>query len=253
MGDFNEHIQDNHSFLQQVSLQCNLLDIWKQKFPTTPEPSTYLRGKRRIDYILITQDISQAVAAIGYEPFHHTLATDHRGIFIDFYTDKLFGNATNPLPAPKLRPLQSKYLECRKSYIREATSHAHENIFFMRLTQLTTSHDRDDNLIEALDKLLGDCCALGERRCAKTRPEWWTTHIYKLRKWRRILQKQRSAFMNHKDFTAQLQQEIHDTGIEDEPPLTLATRLLHSPKLVKISKLLRKTAANLGRTKMPLG
>jgi hypothetical protein len=88
MGDFNEHIQDNHSFLQQVSLQCNLLDIWKQKFPRTPEASTYLRGQRRIDYILITQDISQAVAAIGYEPFHHTLATYHRGIFIDFYKDK---------------------------------------------------------------------------------------------------------------------------------------------------------------------
>jgi hypothetical protein len=80
MGDFNEHIQDNNSFLQQVGLQCNLIDIWKQKFPTMPEPSTYLRGKRRIDYILISQDVSHAVAAIGYEPFHHTVATDHRGI-----------------------------------------------------------------------------------------------------------------------------------------------------------------------------
>jgi hypothetical protein len=95
---------------------------------------------------------------------------------------------------------------------------------------LITSNNRDYNLIEVLDKLLGDCCALSERRCTKTRPEWWTTHIYKLRIWRRILQKQRSAFMNHKDFTVQLQQEIQDTSIEAELPLTLDNTIIELTK-----------------------
>jgi hypothetical protein len=120
-----------------------------------PEPHTYLPGKRRIDYILISQDISHAVAAIGYELFHHTIATDHRDVYIDFYADKLFGNATNLLPSAHLHTLQTKYPEFRKSYIREASSHAHENNLFSRLADLTKSQARDDDLIEALDKLLG--------------------------------------------------------------------------------------------------
>jgi hypothetical protein len=124
-----------------------------------PEPHTYRRGKRRIDYILISQNISHAVAAIGYEPFHHTIATDHRGVYIDFYMDKLFGNATNLLPDAHLRTLQTKYPECRKFYIREASSHAHANNLFSRLADLTNSQERDDDLIEALYKLLGECCA----------------------------------------------------------------------------------------------
>jgi hypothetical protein len=110
-GDFNEHIHDHNSFLQEVSLQCKLIDIWKQRFPQSAEPNTYILGSRRIDYVLISQELSPAVLAVGYEPFHYTLPTDHCGIFIDFRTDLLFGNAHNPLPAAKHRKLQSKYTE----------------------------------------------------------------------------------------------------------------------------------------------
>jgi hypothetical protein len=109
MGDFNEHVRNHNSFLQQVCLQCHLKDIWKQRSPILPEPSTYLRGSTCIDYVLISQGLSHTISAIGYEPFHHTTPTDHRGVYIDFYTDQLFGNAHNPLLAAQFRQLQSKY------------------------------------------------------------------------------------------------------------------------------------------------
>jgi endonuclease/exonuclease/phosphatase family metal-dependent hydrolase len=86
-GDFNEHIQDNNTSLQQISQQCQLLDIWKHKFPNHDEPSTYIRGSKRIDYTLISRELSPAVAAVGCEPFHYTSSTNHRGMFIDFHTE----------------------------------------------------------------------------------------------------------------------------------------------------------------------
>jgi hypothetical protein len=169
-GDFNEHIHDNNSFLQEVSIQCKIIDIWKQKFPQIAEPNTYIRGTCRIDYILISRETSHAVVAVGYEPFHYTLPTDHRGVFIDFDTDKLFGDAHNPLPAAHLRKLQSKYTEGRKTYITEAHTHGEAHNLFGRLRTLIKSKKRDDALIEILDQLLGDCCHIGEQRSTSKDP-----------------------------------------------------------------------------------
>jgi endonuclease/exonuclease/phosphatase family metal-dependent hydrolase len=104
-GDFNEHINNNHTNIQHISQWWQLLDIWKQKFPHHDEPSTYIRGTTRIDYTLISSQLSPAVEEVGYEPFHFTTSTDHRGMFIDFNTDKLFGNKT-PTPC---RPQRQDY------------------------------------------------------------------------------------------------------------------------------------------------
>jgi hypothetical protein len=129
---------------------------------------------------------------------------DHRGIYIDFYTDKLFGDAHNRLPAAKFRKLQSKYTECRKIYITAAHVHGQTHNLFGRLRDLLQSKTQDDALIETLDTLLGECCAIGEQCSTKTRAAWWTREINRLRIRRRILQKMRSAFMNQKNFDAQI-------------------------------------------------
>jgi hypothetical protein len=162
------------------------------------------------------------VVAVGYEPFHYTTPTDHRGIYIDFYTDQLFGNSTNPLPAAQYRQLQSKYPDCRKTYIIEAAAHGNAHTLFSRLRQLLDSKQRDDDLIEALDTLLGVCCTVGESRCTKDRRPWWSRKVHKLRVWRRILQKLQSGFKNNKHFDAQIHIECLGAGIElENPPTTL--------------------------------
>jgi hypothetical protein len=170
-GDFNEHIQENNTSLQHISQQCQLLDIWKQRFPTHAEPSTYIRGSKRIDYTLISRDLSNAVTAVGYEPFHFTSATSHRGIFIDFDTNKLFGNTTNTIQSAQSRHLNSKYPLGRKTYIEAAAAHGREQDLFTRLQELIDTNIRDDSIIEKRDATLGECCAIGERKCKKTSPE----------------------------------------------------------------------------------
>jgi hypothetical protein len=155
-GDFNEHILDNNISLQQISQQCQLLDIWKQKFPRHEEPSTYIRGSKHIDYTLISRELSSAVAAVGYKPFHFTSATNHRGIFIDFHTDKLFGNTTNILFNTNSHHLNSKYPLGRKTYIQAASDHANEQNLFKRLQNLIDSNLRNDELIERLNATFGE-------------------------------------------------------------------------------------------------
>jgi hypothetical protein len=227
-GDFNEHILDNNTSLQQISQQCQLLDIWKQRFPHLIEPSTYIRGSKRIDYTLISRDLSSAVTAVGYEPFHYTSATDHRGIFIDFDTDKLFGNKTNKLQSSQSRHLNSKYPLGRKTYIEAAAAHGREHNLFQRLQELLDSHTRDDALIENLDVTLGECCDLGERKCKKTRPEWWTLETNRLRIWRRTVQKLKSSILNHIDIRPRLQAICDLHGITRPFPTTVdeATRAI---------------------------
>jgi hypothetical protein len=118
-------------------------------------------------------------------------------MFIDFNTDKLFGNKTNTIQTAKARLLNSKYPLGRKTYIQAAADHARQHKLFERLQNLVDTNERDDALIEKLDHIIGECCDNGEKKCRKTRPEWWTLKVNRLRTWRRILQKLQSSFKKH--------------------------------------------------------
>jgi hypothetical protein len=73
-----------------------------------PDPATYARGNTRIDYPLASLEVFQAVDNCGYEPFNEHYLGDHRGYFIDFNSQKLFGNELNHLAALPFRDLRGK-------------------------------------------------------------------------------------------------------------------------------------------------
>jgi hypothetical protein len=85
----------------------------------------------------------------------------------------------------KARLLNSKYPLGRKTYIQAAADHARQHNPFKRLQNLMDTNERDDALIEKLDHIIGECCDNGEKKCRKTRPEWWTLKVNRLRIWRR--------------------------------------------------------------------
>jgi hypothetical protein len=136
------------------------------------------------------------VVAVGYEPFHHNVPTNHRGLFIDFDTQHLFGAKHNPMVSAHHRDLHSSLPQNCLTYICKALQHGHSHNLFTRLRTLLDSGKRDDAQIEILDRLLGDCCVVGEQRCQNTRQAWFTTTIATLRRWHRILQKLSSHFYN---------------------------------------------------------
>jgi hypothetical protein len=142
-------------------------------------------------------------------------------MFIDFNTDKLFGNKTNTMQTANARLLNSKYPLGRKTYIQAATDHARQHNLFERLQNLVDTNERDDALIEKLDQTIGECCDNGEKKCRKNCPEWWTLKVNRLRIWRRTLQKLQSSFKNNIDLTERLQTSIDESKIQMELPTNL--------------------------------
>jgi hypothetical protein len=206
------------------------------------EPSTYIRGSQRIDYVCISRELSSAVSAVGYEPFHFTSPTDHRGIFIDFHTNELFGNTTNHLHSAQSRHLNSKYPMGRKTYIQAAAEYGREQTLSTRVQDLIDSKARDNALIEKLDTTLGECCNLGERKCKKTRPYWWTLESNRLQIWRRVLQKLKSSQKNHIDITARLRKTCDDHDINTPLPTTVEATTLDITQVRKhICKCLKES------------
>jgi hypothetical protein len=108
----------------------------QRKHPSSDEPNTYLRGRTRIDYALISPALETAVTAVGYQPFHHTAITDHRAIFVDFNTAHLFGNEHNVLTSAAQGTLKTQQHEVKVTYIQHAAKHGHENNLFIRLNSL---------------------------------------------------------------------------------------------------------------------
>jgi hypothetical protein len=96
-GDFNETLEYSTSRMRSMCAECNLVDIWTQLHPEHPDFATHIRGSTRIDYCLVSISLVSAIRSIGYEPFQFRSKTDHRGLYVDFHTDLLFGNKTHRL------------------------------------------------------------------------------------------------------------------------------------------------------------
>ena len=104
--------------LSSLIKSCGLLDILGEHHPQRPFPSTYSRGKKRLDYILVSSAIAHTVQKSGILPYHSIFQSDHRPCYIDIDANALFSESTVPIVPPCLRQLQlldprkvSKYKE----------------------------------------------------------------------------------------------------------------------------------------------
>jgi exonuclease III len=122
IGDFNERLGEDPSGLSKIAAQFELVDLLQHHHQHLHEPATYARGHKRLDYALGTINVANAVIACGYEQFNLRFHTDHRALFLDFDTRKLFGASTQHLENYPTRILHSnnirqvtKYMQGRKS------------------------------------------------------------------------------------------------------------------------------------------
>jgi hypothetical protein len=86
---------------------CGLTDVWAHWDPGE-EFNTRHPGQKRIDYVLVSPDVVPCGTAAGYFPFKYHGNSDHRNIYVDFDTTKLFGNETTRLANLVHRGLCSK-------------------------------------------------------------------------------------------------------------------------------------------------
>ena len=219
IGDFNEPLVPDTSNMAKVVQDLDLVDIFHHRHPHLPEPATYIRGSRRIDYALISHDLCTSVTACGYEPFHYRTTSDHRQLVLDFNTAKLFGNETERLAAMAFRDIRSKDARSNTVYLTAKYQHLQHQNFFKLCDQLSTT-TRNDELAARLDDICTQGAVHGGKRCHSRRRSWWSGALTSNRMKSNILRSHLNGLRNHVDLTSALTTRIDSAKITMELPNT---------------------------------
>jgi len=196
MGDFNEEFDSSTATaLQELADTCDLHDLMALRLGYT-NFSTCTRspaGERRIDYALATSAVVQACTAAGYHTEGYLIQSDHRGLFMDFDTNHLFGNPTYKLDNPALRQLVSKHPMNCAVYVYERYKYMDQHRMFSRLEELIAEDDDEGSSefprAEQWDRDWVRSAVHAESECSRIRSTPCTQKLAKKRRYRTCLNK----------------------------------------------------------------
>ena len=203
-GDFNERLGEDDSGMAQVMSRCQLLDVMATLHPHLPEPATYARGRKRLDYILVSHRLIGAARHAGYEPFSHRFHTDHRAYFLDFDTVLLFGGATQKLATYVQRQLQASNINQTTQYLREKHAQLTAKDAFKRSERLLMPGNRH-RFAERLDRDLVNISLAAEKHTARYAQPMWSVKLDKARKKVSVLKRILTMYRTQMDLSSQLQ------------------------------------------------
>jgi hypothetical protein len=179
-GDLNSWLRDPHDDKRfgELVLKHRLQDILVKTHGTASEIPTRKEG-RRIDYILATEDVANAVINCGALHFDHVVDSDHRGLFLDLDIDTLLGGRPPTLSSPALRGIDSTNPKQCKAYLEHLTTYFARHKIHRRTQKLvkwTHQHGLTDRITKRWEKLDLDVTkgCLHAERCSgrKERPAW---------------------------------------------------------------------------------
>ena len=177
LGDFNEEINTPSSGMERLASTCGLADLFSIRLGSPSIPATYQRGSKRLDYALLSPTLLAHVSAAGYDPFGYRIPSDHRGFFIDFFTDTLFSHEITPLDPPEKRDFSSKTPGVIARYVTAKTKYLQDHRFFERLEQLEELSHPDPILAEALDRDFQRAAIHAGLKCARRKGPPWSPKL----------------------------------------------------------------------------
>ena len=128
------------SFVKEMGLVDHLYDKFKNKGLTE---TTYARGKRRIDFILVDASITHTIKRIGTLGLHDGILSDHVMLYMDIDEKALFKAIMN---RPVLHPTREFKIEhadkCEK-FINKFREYVVEKKFPARVERLVTAFKRN--------------------------------------------------------------------------------------------------------------
>ena len=209
VGDFNEPLGIEPDGMSKIAGDFNLMDVMASRHSSDP-PATYARGSRRLDYALASETVVQALSRAGYDPFNHCIATDHRGYYMDFHTDMLFGSDTQTLAARARRELSSKIHKQVTAYIRMKYDYLIKCNAFERMHRISEPGDRHAQA-ERLDKDVVASSLNAEKALPKFLEPAWSVDLAQARKKKGILTKQLTALKTGIDHSDVIRQDLTST------------------------------------------
>jgi hypothetical protein len=245
MGDFNEAFGSDPTGLMHIASTCALIDVLHQRIGST-QFATFSGGRTRIDYVLMSHTPAAAVRHCGYEPPTYRFQGDHRGFFLDFDTDKLFGNTTPVLAQPASRNIVSSDRQNCAYYVEAKYKYLQDHRWFQRMASLSEESAPDHALAESLDRDWLRASLHAEKKCTSRPPFPYSVALASLRKRRRALQILITAFKRNRPINQAL--DTASALTSDSLPATLMGCETEHRQLSKKLKEMEKDAVNLRKS-----
>jgi hypothetical protein len=83
MFDSNENVNNSDGGINQLLQTTNLIDVFSYISNDECNVPTYVRGNKKIDYILTSESLLPFIKNLGCLPFYMYNNSDHRGLFVD--------------------------------------------------------------------------------------------------------------------------------------------------------------------------
>ena len=194
VGDFNEEIApgaNQPSGISTLATECELADIFAVRLGTSTNPPTYRRGRKRLDYALISPHLLPAIKAAGYDPFNYRIPSDHRGFFLDFDSEMLLGYSPTTLAPPSSRDFNSRQPKAVVEYITAIVKELNHHNFWEKLERLKQATSPRPLLAEKIDRDLTRAAKFAAKKIKRRyqtpwspafAKAWATIHFFKIAK-----------------------------------------------------------------------
>jgi hypothetical protein len=220
-GDFNESLSDPRSKMLSLAMSCNLIDPWVQTFPNQKPPRTFIGGTKQIDFILMSGELFPAVSAIGYSPFYTTGFSDHRNMFIDLDTSKLFGDPHAKLAQEMRRGINTKDRTTVREYLSAFHLHATNNNLFDKMKNLKDSSDANTDGLETIDRIIQQSCEYANDKCRPRHTPWYSQTLTKARLKVDGLRRLQSNYLRKNNDDTAIRSNMASQGVDLPPASTL--------------------------------
>ena len=141
--DGNESFVNADGGIAKLCKVCQLYDLLTYRYDLPTNISTYIRGTKEMDYILVSLNILKALIQCGMTAFNGLTTTDHRGFCVDISYNKVLKQRVIKHPSPFNRKFQSNY----STSVRFYKKYLEKKVTTQKLeskvkTMLTVSQDR---------------------------------------------------------------------------------------------------------------
>jgi hypothetical protein len=185
MMDANDTMQKANSELTKWVERLDLVDPHVLKHGTEEEPATHERGSERIDYIFMTDKISEFLVAAGILEFHNFWKSDHRALYIDLDLEAFLGGRPSPLEMNANRGLMSNDPRAVKIYRESLLRNLEECGLEEKFEKLIDDVEANGGTLDAalaeraddLDELFTRIKLDSEKECKRVKSAPWSPKL----------------------------------------------------------------------------
>ena len=152
MGDFNT-VFENDTQMLQFCRKDGLVDGHYERYKTR-DFATYSRGKTRIDFCLIYQNVYNAVIDSGYTAFVDMFHSDYCSQFTTLSRKVFFSSASHTLPKYKFFQFQTSRQCMSVQYVHSLYNALIKVNIFSKVSTLSKAVESNHHMTEELDSKL---------------------------------------------------------------------------------------------------